>query len=239
MDAASNVAEQFGVYWPNLIAQIVLFFIVYWVLSKFAFKPIMAMLEERRRRIEEGQINAEKIKQQLVEAQAKYEETLARANAEAQRLIEEVKASGEKLAEEKRQAALAEAQEIIRRTHDSLTLERERTLAELKKEVGRLVAEPTKKVTKKFLPRHFGEVLKDYQRLLRLEVAKHHAVVESASALNSNLSSLLVTKLKARYGDDLTIEFKTNPTLLGGLRVKLGDDVWAGSVRIGFRPSKD
>ena len=80
-------------------------------------------------------------------------------------------------------------------------------------------------------PRHFGEVLKDYQRLLRLEVAKHHAVVESATALNTNLSDLLVTKLKARYGDDLTIEFKTNSTLLGGLRVKLGDDVWDGSVR--------
>jgi len=151
MDAASNVAEQFGVYWPNLIAQIILFFIVYWVLSKFAFKPIMAVLEERRRRIEEGQINAEKIKQQLAEAQVKYEETLARANAEAQRLIEEVKASGEKLAEEKRQAALAEAQEIIRRTQDSLSLERERTLDELKKEVGRLVAETTEKVTQKIL----------------------------------------------------------------------------------------
>jgi F-type H+-transporting ATPase subunit b len=146
-----NVAEQFGVYWPNLIAQIILFFIVYWVLSRFAFKPIMAMLEERRRRIEEGQINAEKIKQQLAEAQIKYEETLARANAEAQRLIDEVKASGEKLAEEKRQAALAEAQEIVRRTQESLSLERERTMAELKKEVGRLVAETTEKVTQKIL----------------------------------------------------------------------------------------
>jgi F-type H+-transporting ATPase subunit b len=146
-----NVAEQFGVYWPNLIAQIILFFVVYWVLSKFAFKPIMAMLEERRRRIEEGQINAEKIKQQLAEAQTKYEETLARANAEAQRLIEEVKASGEKLADEKRQAALAEAQEIVRRTQESLSLERERTMAELKKEVGRLVAETTEKVTQKIL----------------------------------------------------------------------------------------
>jgi F-type H+-transporting ATPase subunit b len=151
METANNVAEQFGVYWPNLIAQIILFFIVYWVLSKFAFKPIMAMLEERRRRIEEGQINAEKIKQQLAEAQIKYEETLARANAEAQRLIDEVKASGEKLAEEKRQAALAEAQEIVRRTQESLSLERERTMAELKKEVGRLVAETTEKVTQKIL----------------------------------------------------------------------------------------
>ena len=146
-----NVGEQFGLYWPNLIAQIVLFFIVYFVLSRFAFKPIMAMLEERRRRIEEGQINAEKIKQQLAEAQTKYEETLARANAEAQRLIETVKASGERLAEEKRQAALAEAEDIIRRTHDSLSLERERTMAELKKELGRLVVETTEKVTNKIL----------------------------------------------------------------------------------------
>src|SRR5258708_39912390 len=113
-----DVGEQFGVYWPNVIAQIILFFIVYFVLSRFAFKPIMAMLEERRRRIEEGQINAEKIKQQLAEAQAKYEETLARANAEAQRLIEEVKATGERLADEKRPAPLTRAENNIPKNHD-------------------------------------------------------------------------------------------------------------------------
>jgi F-type H+-transporting ATPase subunit b len=146
-----SIAETFGLYWPNLIAQIILFFIVYFVLKRFAFKPIIAMLEERRRRIEEGQINAERIKQQLAEAQAKYEEILAKANAEAQHLIEEVKASGERLAEDKRQAATLEAQEIIRRTHEALTLERERTLADLKREVGRLVVETTEKVTNKIL----------------------------------------------------------------------------------------
>jgi len=146
-----SIAETFGLYWPNLIAQIILFFIVYLVLKRFAFKPIIAMLEERRRRIEEGQINAERIKQQLAEAQAKYEEILAKANAEAQHLIDEVKASGERLAEEKRQAATTEAQEIIRRTHEALSLERERTLADLKRELGRLVVETTEKVTNKIL----------------------------------------------------------------------------------------
>ena len=146
-----SIAETFGLYWPNLIAQIILFFIVYFVLKRFAFKPIIAMLEERRRRIEEGQINAERIKQQLAEAQAKYEEILAKANAEAQHLIDEVKASGERLAEEKRQAATTEAQEIIRRTHEALSLERERTLADLKRELGRLVVETTEKVTNKIL----------------------------------------------------------------------------------------
>src|SRR6516165_6744767 len=131
--AEGSIAEAFGISWANLISQVVLFMIAYWVLSKYAFKRVVAMLEERRRRIEEGQINAEKIKQQLAEAQTKYEETLARANAEAQRLIEEVKINGEKLAEEKRQAALVEAQEIVRRTQESLSLERERTMTELKK----------------------------------------------------------------------------------------------------------
>jgi F-type H+-transporting ATPase subunit delta len=99
---------------------------------------------------------------------------------------------------------------------------------------GRLDEQKVNQVVQSVLtekPRHYGEVLKDYQRLVRLEVAKRHAVVESATQLNSNLSNLLITKLKSRYGDDLTVEFKTNPTLLGGLRVKLADDVWDGSVR--------
>ena len=56
MDAVGKVAEQFGVYWPNLIAQVVLFAIVYWVLKRLAFKPVIAMLEERRRRIEERRV---------------------------------------------------------------------------------------------------------------------------------------------------------------------------------------
>ena len=115
MDALGNVAQQFGVYWPNFIAQVILFWIVYLVLRKYAFKPVMTMLEERRRRIEEGQLNAERIKQQLAEAQAKYEEILARANAEAQRLIEEVRISGERLADQKRQQAIAEAEQISTR----------------------------------------------------------------------------------------------------------------------------
>jgi F-type H+-transporting ATPase subunit b len=151
MDAVGNVAQQFGVYWPNLIAQVILFVIVYFVLRKYAFGPVVAMLEERRRRIEEGQLNAERIKKQLAEAQAKYEEILARANAEAQRLIEEVRLSGERLSEQKRQQAMAEAEQIITKARESIEQERERTMIELKRDFGRLVVEVTEKVTKKVL----------------------------------------------------------------------------------------
>jgi len=80
-------------------------------------------------------------------------------------------------------------------------------------------------------PRHYADILTNYQRLVRLEVERRQVVVESATPLNSQISDQILSKLKARYGDDLTAEFRTNPALLGGLRIKVGDDVWDGSVR--------
>jgi F-type H+-transporting ATPase subunit delta len=80
-------------------------------------------------------------------------------------------------------------------------------------------------------PRRYVDVLKDYQRLLQLEVEKRHAVIESATPLNRSLGDRIVTNLRARYGEDLTTEFRTNPELLGGLRIKIGNDVWDGSVK--------
>jgi len=84
-------------------------------------------------------------------------------------------------------------------------------------------------------PRHYVDALKDYQRLIRLETEKRHAVIESATQLNSALANQIVTNLRRRYGDDLTTEFRTNPDLLGGLRIKIGDDVWDGSVKTRLR----
>lgn len=80
-------------------------------------------------------------------------------------------------------------------------------------------------------PRHYVDALKDYQRLLHLEVEKRRAVIESATPLNRSLGDRIIENLKARYGDDLATEFRTNPELLGGLRIKIGNDVWDGSVK--------
>jgi F-type H+-transporting ATPase subunit delta len=80
-------------------------------------------------------------------------------------------------------------------------------------------------------PHHYVELLKDYQRLLQLEVEKRRAVIESATPLNRSLGDRIIANLKARYGDDLTTEFRTNPELLGGLRIRIGNDVWDGSVK--------
>ena len=80
-------------------------------------------------------------------------------------------------------------------------------------------------------PRHFIPILENYKRLLRLEIEKRHATIESGSALSPQISSSVTAKLKQKYGDDLTTEFVVDPTLLGGMRVRVGSDVWDGTVR--------
>ena len=80
-------------------------------------------------------------------------------------------------------------------------------------------------------PRHYMGALEAFQRLLRLEMAKHHAVIESATPLNDGTSASIVENLKQKYGQDLTTEFKVNPELIGGMRIKIGSDVFDGSVK--------
>jgi F-type H+-transporting ATPase subunit delta len=80
-------------------------------------------------------------------------------------------------------------------------------------------------------PRNYIDVLKNYRRLLRLEVEKRRARIETASEMDPTTQSEIVTNLKRRYGSDLTPEFVVNPELLGGMRIRVGCDVWDGSVR--------
>jgi F-type H+-transporting ATPase subunit delta len=80
-------------------------------------------------------------------------------------------------------------------------------------------------------PRNYIDVLKNYRRLLRLEMEKRRARIETASEVDPAIQSALVSNLKNKYGRDLTPEFSVNPELLGGMRIRVGSDVWDGTVR--------
>src|SRR5882724_4748781 len=82
-DILRETAETFGWNWKLFLSQVISFCIVAYLLQRFAYKPILAILEERRRKIEEGQINAEKIKKELAEAEKRYQEILAKAREAA------------------------------------------------------------------------------------------------------------------------------------------------------------
>jgi F-type H+-transporting ATPase subunit b len=146
-----ELLDTFGIEWPKFLAQLILFIIVYFVLKKFAFGPIIAMLEERRKRIEEGQLNAQKIKQQLAEAEQRHAEILAKAHAEAQRMIDEARESASHVADRKMQEAVLAAEQTIAKAQEASALEYERSMSALKRELGRLVIETTAKVTGKIL----------------------------------------------------------------------------------------
>src|SRR5436305_700002 len=82
VESAKQTGDTFGFNAWLFFSQIISFAIVAFLLQKFAYKPILTVLEERRQRIAEGLANAEKIKQQLAESEKRYEEILTKANAE-------------------------------------------------------------------------------------------------------------------------------------------------------------
>jgi F-type H+-transporting ATPase subunit b len=151
MDTILQIFEQFGVTWPKFIAQTIIFIVVYWFLAKFAFGPIVNVLAERRRRIAEAQDNAEKVKQQLADAEKRYAEILAKADAEAKSLIDEARASAEAVRERRVQEAVAEAEGVVRKAHESIEQDRRKMEAEVKTAMVSLVAATTSKVTGKIL----------------------------------------------------------------------------------------
>src|SRR3954451_4191119 len=80
-------------------------------------------------------------------------------------------------------------------------------------------------------PRHYIQVLEAYQRLIRLEVEKRTATIETATELSPDAGQQIVENLKRKYGSDLAARFVVNPQLLGGMRIRVGSDVWDSSVR--------
>ncbi|MEI8107336.1 MAG: F0F1 ATP synthase subunit delta [Verrucomicrobiota bacterium] len=80
-------------------------------------------------------------------------------------------------------------------------------------------------------PRMYLGILKEYYRLVRMEVSKRHAIIESAVELDAKTRSSLVKDQQSRYGAEMTSEFKVVPELLAGIRMKIGSDVFDNSVR--------
>src|SRR6266851_9506074 len=123
-----DTADTFGWKWELFLSQVASFCIVAVLLRQFAYKPILAILEDRRRKIEEGQLNAEKIRKQLAEAEKRYQEILAKANADAQKMIDEARESSAHLAERKEQEAIAAAEQIMAKAREASAIEHERTM---------------------------------------------------------------------------------------------------------------
>lgn len=80
-------------------------------------------------------------------------------------------------------------------------------------------------------PRGYRQILHALQRLVRLEAERRQVTVESATALDTAERERVSAGLRHKYGNHLTFQFVENPELLGGMRVRVGSDVFDGSVK--------
>jgi F-type H+-transporting ATPase subunit b len=143
--------DTLGIQWPKLIAQFVDFAIVLFVLWRFAYKPVFNMLEARRQKIADSIADAEKIKVQLAQTEAARQKTLAEAGELANKIIADAREAAARVTEVESQKAIAAAEQIIAKAREAAVQERAATLAQLKREVGRLVVQTTMTVTGKVL----------------------------------------------------------------------------------------
>ena len=155
-----ELLDNLGVDGWKLIAQLINFGIVLFVLWRFAYKPVLEMLETRRQKIAKSMDEAEQIKAELAETQEERDKVMAEANQKAEKLIADAKEATKQVGKAEGERAVKQAEEIIRKAREATKADRERMMAELKAEIGRLVVETTAKVSGKVL------TAEDQQRLI-------------------------------------------------------------------------
>ena len=169
MEILQGILKNFGVEWPLFIAQLVVFGIVYLILKKYAFGPIVAVLEQRRLKIVEAMANADKVKKELAEAEATKKQVLAAAAEQAQKIVAEAKETADAVRTRLEQEAATEAERIVARAREAGQLEVDRLKVDFQREAGRLVVMAAQKVTGKILT-------PDDQRRLGEEAAREAVV---------------------------------------------------------------
>lgn len=151
MGIIDHILEQFGVDWTHFLAQVSLFLITYFLLNRFAFKPVLQLLAERRRLIEESQLNAEQAKNRLAEANMQYQTIIRHANEKAQSVLDEVSAASKAQAQRELQETRQEAELMITRAIATIAHERARMIMEVQEQMGSLVIQTTAKVIDRVL----------------------------------------------------------------------------------------
>jgi F-type H+-transporting ATPase subunit b len=160
-----QIANTFGVDWPHLVAQIISFSIVCFLLHRFAYRPALHILEQRRQKIAQDVADREKIRLELERTEADRHRIILQAEAQATQVIEEAHAAAARLLEQEMQKAVSVAEQVIAKAREAALLEHDRMLRELKREIGTLVIEATATITRKMLS-------PDDQRLMAEETLK-------------------------------------------------------------------
>jgi F-type H+-transporting ATPase subunit b len=147
----ANVAGKFGVEWSLLVAQIINFCIVTYLLYRFAFKPVLSTLSERQKRIEDGLKYTEQMEQKLKATELEREKILQDSVDEAKKIVSDAREQAKAHLERQTQEAVVKAESVMNKAQEAINLEKRQMLQDVRKEVANLVVMTSGKVLSKTL----------------------------------------------------------------------------------------
>jgi F-type H+-transporting ATPase subunit b len=233
--------EQLGINPIFLLSQIVNFAILAFLLQRFAYKPILNALDKRRERIEKGLEDARLAEEARANAESERQRILDEARSEAQGIVAEANARGDTQAAKIIEEARSQAQAILEDARADAEAERNRMLSEMRGQISALAIAAANQL--------IGATL-DEQRQMELvneffsgvkagkvrvadragALAGEKAVVTSALPLDEADKATFRAYLQGQLGPDASVEFKTDPSILGGVVLRVGDRIVDDSV---------
>jgi F-type H+-transporting ATPase subunit b len=232
--------EALGINLGFFLVQVFNFLIVMIVLTAWAYRPVVNLLEQRKQRIAQGLEDARVASEARANAEKEAEKIIAAAQAEANRRVAEATERAEKAAGDVRSAAEEERQRILKTAQDDAALERNRILADLRGQVAGLAIAAAQRVIGDTLDekRQHG-LIQDFfsgvqgGRVAVLEgeeLAGEAVEVTSALPLTDDEQNAIKRDLAGRLGGSPAVVFRVDPNILGGLVIRVGDKVLDGSV---------
>jgi F-type H+-transporting ATPase subunit b len=140
------ILHNFGISWPFFLAQVVNFSVVAFILWKFAFKPVLATLDDRQKKIAAGLKYAEEMEAKLDATQQESAAMLKKASADAARLIDEARKTAKDFLDKQMLEAIAKAADVHLKAQQAIELEHKKMLADARTEIARLVVVTTERV---------------------------------------------------------------------------------------------
>jgi F-type H+-transporting ATPase subunit b len=147
----TKITHDFGISTPFLLAQVLNFCVVAFILWRFAFKPVLATLDERQKKISSGLQYADEMKAKLEAIQQESVASAKKSQAEATKVIDEARKSAKEFLDKQTQEAAVKASDMLVKAQQVIELEKKKMLAEARTEIARLVVATTQKVLSKEL----------------------------------------------------------------------------------------
>jgi len=232
--------EDLGLNLGYLLVQVFNFLIIFVILRAWVYKPIVNMLTKRRAAIAQGLEDARVAAEARQNAEQQAEKILSEAQTKASQIVREASERADVQGRELVLAAEVEASKKREEALSEIDRERERILGELRGQVGALAMAAAQKLIGASLDEQRQHVLIDEffsgvksGKVVVMEgesLAGVSAEVTSALPLTSDEKEVVKQDVLSKVGEQATVSFRVDPTILGGLVIRVGDKVLDGSV---------